>query len=221
MGLFHRYIADNGNPSSLASRLRRKRFAFFSALLDVEPKPSRILDVGGTIGFWQSMRAIRPGLEITLLNRRPPAQPLPSGFYAAIGDACEMTDFGDAEFDLVFSNSVIEHVGTIEDQLHMACEVRRVGKRYFVQTPNRFFPIEAHFLLPWFQFYPRPLQLELTRRFDLGWHPKQPDRERASARLDELRLLDATEMQRLFPDARIHRERIAGLTKSLIAIGPT
>lgn len=57
-----------------------------------------------------------------------------------------MKQFQDNEFDAVFSNSVIEHVGDYEAQRQMANEIMRVGKRYFVQTPNFYFPIEPHIL---------------------------------------------------------------------------
>ncbi len=62
--------------------------------------------------------------------------------------------FGDREFDIAFSNSVIEHVPP-ELQAAFAAEVSRVADRYFVQTPNRYFPIEPHYQLPLFQFLPR------------------------------------------------------------------
>ena len=219
MVLFHHYIADNANPSSLASRMRRRRFALFRQLL-TEPTPARsLLDVGGTPGFWSSMDGAFEGLSITLLNQKPNAETLPPGFRAVTGDARAMSAFADREFDVVFSNSVIEHVGSFEDQRRMADEVRRVGRRYFVQTPNRYFPIEPHFLLPYFQFYPEALQVELTRRYALGWYERIPELERARAHVRSHRLLSSAEMHALFPEARIHAERIAVLTKSLIAIG--
>jgi 2-polyprenyl-3-methyl-5-hydroxy-6-metoxy-1,4-benzoquinol methylase len=72
-----------------------------------------------------------------------------------------MPQFQNDEFDIVFSNSVIEHVGSYEEQNLMASEVRRVGKRYFIQTPNLFFPIEPHFLFPFFQFLPLDYRVTL------------------------------------------------------------
>lgn len=85
------------------------------------------------------------------------------------GDARDLTAFGDKEFDIVFSHSVIEHVGGFEDQRRMANEIKRVGKRYFLQTQNRFFTMETHFLVPMFQFFPVWLKVLLISHFDLGW----------------------------------------------------
>ena len=120
--------------------------------------------------------------------------------------------FRDGEFDVVFSNSVIEHVPK-RLQHHFAKEVRRVGARYFVQTPYRYFPIEPHYQLPLFQFLPRRVQRALNDRFTLGWQEK--------GQWEEITLLSVSELRRLFPDAEIHRERVFGLTKSLMAVRPT
>ncbi|HWS70973.1 MAG TPA: class I SAM-dependent methyltransferase, partial [Thermoanaerobaculia bacterium] len=64
------------------------------------------------------------------------------------------------------SNSVLEHVA---DMPAMAREIRRVGRRWYVQTPNRWFPVEPHFLVPFFQFLPIATRAWLLTRFDLGW----------------------------------------------------
>jgi 2-polyprenyl-3-methyl-5-hydroxy-6-metoxy-1,4-benzoquinol methylase len=79
-----------------------------------------------------------------------------------------MRQFRDHQFDVVYSNSVIEHVGDLDDMRRMAQEIQRVGKRYFLQTPNRYFPIEPHFVFPFFQFLPRPVQISLVQKFRLG-----------------------------------------------------
>ena len=82
------------------------------------------------------------------------------------------------------------------------------GGRYFVQTPNRWFPVEPHALLPLVHWLPRRLG---RRLWDLGV---------STDPFDETLLLDARELQELFPDATIVRERIGPLTKSLVAAGP-
>jgi hypothetical protein len=90
----------------------------------------------------------------------------------------------------------------------MLRELRRVGQRWFVQTPNRGFPIEPHALLPFVHWLPQRLGRALWRIGGSG----DP--------YDEVRLLDARELRRLFPDAVIVRERAGPLTKSLVAAGP-
>ncbi|MCB0325514.1 MAG: class I SAM-dependent methyltransferase, partial [Bdellovibrionales bacterium] len=154
-------LSNNRDERSLASQLRRRRFRFFRSLFDPLPRPLRLLDVGGTRLFWQQMGfADEAGVEIVLLNHQAGELALrerdigATHFVEHIGDARAMPEFGDHSFDVVFSNSVLEHVGTFEDQQRMMAEVRRVGKRYFVQTPNYYFPLEPHFLVPGFQFLP-------------------------------------------------------------------
>ena len=211
--------ADNRRPDSLANRFRRRRFGFFSALLAPLPRPVRVLDVGGTEGFWRQMGAAGDAaLEITLLNVAPQGAEA-SNIESLTGDGRDLTRFDDGAFDVVFSNSVIEHLAEHGDQARMAAEVRRVGTRYFVQTPNRYFPIEPHFLVPGFQFLPVAVRIALVRRFALGYHDVLPDPNEARRAVTEIRLLGATELRRLFPDAQLYRERALGLTKSFVAYG--
>lgn len=182
------------------------------------PEPVRIIDVGGTRQFWENLFSLLPRrCEITLLNVDTQDCGAIEGISSVAGDAREMPEFPDGGFDLCFSNSVIEHVGTLHDQIRMGREVRRVARGYFVQTPNRYFPLEPHFLMPLWQFYPVPLRVALLRRFDLGWLKKITDPLEARAEIEQIRLLSAAELGRIFPDATIHRETIGPFVKSLIA----
>jgi len=208
-------IADMREADSLITQLRRRRFALFRALLDRLPRPVRLLDVGGTQFFWEMM-GFRgdQGLEVTLLNLAPGwTRP---GFRSVVGDARDMRQFADQEFDVVFSNSVIEHVGTPDAQQQMANEVKRVGKRYFVQTPNRNFPLEPHFFFPGFQFLPLAMRIWLLQHFDLGWYKKIPDYTAARNEVEPIRLLSRREVTRLFPEGTLYQERFAGLTVSFV-----
>lgn len=210
-----RALADNRNPTSLAARIRRKRFTLFESLISHVPKPLRILDVGGTQKFWEVMGF--PGaerIEITILNVATQPVSLPN-FTAVAGDARDL-QFADASFDVVFSNSVIEHVGGHEDQCRMAREVKRVGARYFLQTPNRHFPIEPHFLFPYFQFLPVPARVWLLQHFRLGWRSRIRDAGKARASVESVRLLSKAELIALFPDASLFEEKMVGLTKSFV-----
>jgi hypothetical protein len=213
--MFNR-IADNTNPRSLAARLRRRRLALFSSLLATLPAPIRILDVGGTELFWQ-MAPLPSGKEIrvTLLNLEPPPS-IATGLNPVAGDA-RLIPVRDGAFDVVFSNSVIEHVGDPKERRRMADEIRRVGTRYFVQTPNRRFPVEPHFVFPLYQFLPSAVQVWLLRTFNLGWIRRTPDASEARRIIHGIRLLDHSDMIHLFPEAVIYEERLIGLTKSFVA----
>ncbi len=218
MKLIH-HLADNRRRDSLAGRMRRRRFAFFESLLAPLPRPVHILDLGGTLTFWETMGIDeQAGLEVVLLNLTTTPVDRPH-FRSVVGDARAMPEFADQAFDVIFSNSVIEHVGSFEDQRRMAREVQRVGQRYFVQTPNRYFPIEPHYLMPGFQFYPLALQVLLVKNFAMGWYPRQPHGADALAQVRANRLLTRTELRTIFPQADIYCERMFGMTKSLVAYG--
>lgn len=198
--------------------MRRRRFAFFLSLLNKIRRPLRILDVGGTREFWDMMgRDALGDAHVTMLNLA--AEPVSSpSFESVAGDARDLSRYGDASFDVVFSNSVIEHLGpNFADQKRMADEMRRVGKRYFVQTPNRYFPLEPHFLTPGFQFFPVDLRVWLVSNFNVGWYKKIPDKEEARREVESISLLSRGDVRRLFPAAKIYEERILGLTKSFVA----
>jgi len=211
--------ADFRSPQSLSRRLRQKRSAFFEKLIAPLVKPLRILDVGGTEDYWQALGfGERDDIWVTLLNVTACSTSTPQ-FLSIAGDARDLSQFKRREFDVVFSNSVIEHVGDFPDQKHMADEVQRVGKRYFVQTPNRRFPIEPHFLFPFFQFLPEPVQIYLLGHFRLGTYEVVTDRDYARELVREIRLLSLGEFRRLFPVANIYHERLLGMTKSFVAYG--
>lgn len=220
----------------MAWRLRRKRFEYFTAWLAQFPRPLRILDVGGTMMFWKSMGFDQlEGIEIVLLNLE--AAPVDSPYFTSLaGDATYMPQFKDKEFDIVFSNSVIEHVGDDFQQESMAREIMRVGKAYFVQTPNLFFPIESHSCMPLYQFMPEFMRTLALYYFDItgggigrtiqAWKARLTFRrferlpheswERCQSRVKGLRLLSRRKFQRFFPNGILYQEKCFGLTKSFI-----
>lgn len=177
-----------------------------------------ILDAGGTKAFWETMKFDERDVKITLLNLWQ-EKVSSENFSSLTGDARDLSRFSDGEFDLVFSNSVIEHVGDFDDQKRMAEEIQRVGGRYFVQTPSRFFPIETHFFFPFFQFLPLKAQLFLARHLDYGWFKRIKGVEKDQL-VKSLRLLTANELAEIFPNSNISRERFLGLTKSYVVTGP-
>ncbi len=183
------------------------------------PRPLRILDLGGRSGFWQRAGwAGRDDVQITLIN----VEPEPRRYHniePRVGDATCLADLDDKSFDVAFSNSVIEHVGTLDDQRAMAGEVQRVGRAWWVQTPNFWFPMEPHFLVPGWQWMPRALRVELLHRLPLPGGGPCRDRLRAGRRVDAIRLLTRRELRALFPGSTIRAERVGGIVKSWVACG--
>ncbi len=211
--------ADVTSKDSLSNRLRSRRFAMFASLAESLPKPVRIVDVGGTVEFWRQRDWIgRDGVEITLVNLEADPSP-PAGIRSVVGDATRLDQFADKSFDVAFSNSVIEHLFTFENQMAMAREVRRVARAYWVQTPNFWFPMEPHFHVPGWQWMPVTMRVAMLRRRQCGWRGPCPDREQAEQLVREVRLMTRGEMRRCFPDATIWAERIGGLVKSWVAYG--
>lgn len=186
--------------------------------MDSLPRPARIIDIGGTQRFWETVGlAGSDDLHITLVNLR--AEPTDfANITAEEGDATSLDRYADGSFDAVFSNSVIEHVGAPAGAEAMAAEVRRLSSRYYVQTPNRWFPIEPHYLFPGFQFLPVRAKTWLLRHLPLAWVGRIADPEEAERVAREVQLMSAADLHRLFPEATVERERILGLTKSIIAV---
>ena len=214
--MFFEKIANNSNAASLAARLRRKCFGLFLTLLSKVERPLTILDIGGTVQFWEVMGFDDfADVEITVLNVGE-CSPSATRIKCVQGNALAL-NFPDQFFDIIFSNSVVEHVGNLDAQCQMAKEIRRVAKRYFVQTPNKNFFLEPHFHFPYSQFFPVRLRVWLLMRFDLGWYKKEPDETRARKEVEEVRLLTQKEFHALFPGSTLYKEKILGLKKSFVA----
>jgi hypothetical protein len=215
MGLIKK-LADTSSYNSLSNKFRRKRFRLFLKIIGNIPRPLRILDIGGTLNFWQNMNFTpNNGISITILNLEIPEKALP-GFNFVKGDAKDLSIFKDKEFDIIFSNSVIEHVGNFDSQKKMAGEIIRAGKRYFIQTPNYSFPFEPHFLFPFFQFLPQMLRVFLLTHFNLGWFNKCSTKNEALKLINGVNLLNKSKLTSLFSNGILYRETFLFLTKSFI-----
>jgi hypothetical protein len=175
-------------------------------------RDTRVLDVGGAAFNWLLLPELP---RLTIMNLSLPQERKPDVTWL-VADG-RFLPFKDEAFDVVYSNSVIEHLGTPNNQRLFASECRRVGDRYYVQTPNKWFPVEPHLLTPLIHWLPRALQRRLVRNFTLWGLLTRPSQQRCEVVLEEICLLDERGMRQLFPDADIWYERIFGMTKSLMA----
>jgi hypothetical protein len=218
-------LIDDTNPNSFSSRMRRKRMRFFTEFVHyVIQRENRttitILDIGGTEIYWNNFPFSQFDdihFRITLINLKYQddnlgVMTLPDNvsIEKLIGNACHLDEFKDNELDIVHSNSVIEHVGGWEHIKAMASEIRRVGRYYFVQTPNYWFLIEPHFVLPFFQFLPRPIGVWIFMR------KRGCSLDQAILAVEGVHLLTKKEMKVLFPEGEILIERFIGLPKSIM-----
>ncbi|SFO33823.1 Ubiquinone/menaquinone biosynthesis C-methylase UbiE [Algoriphagus ornithinivorans] len=219
MNFISNLFASSENPASLGAKFRKKRLAVFENLFFQhfqKDQAIKVLDVGGTAYFWKGSSLLNlPQIEIVLLNLSTEDTKHPK-LQSIAGDATSLPQYKDDYFDLVFSNSVIEHLYTFENQEKMAKEILRVGKKHFVQTPNKYFPVEAHYALPFAQYFPKNLLLSILTKTKLSRLRKWSESE-AKQYLEEIRLLDEKEMKSLFPNSKIFKEKVAGLTKSITA----
>lgn len=212
----------------MQQRFRSQRFARVQALIEqlLESSDSiRILDAGGRPEYWNMLDPrLRNRVHLTILNYgtelalySPDAEDT-LNYENVAGNACDMPQYADGSFDMVHSNSVIEHVGSYANMAAFAREVRRVGRAYYVQTPNFWFPIDPHIAFPFLHWLPDSMRLFAFTHFNLGL-AKKASFEKAVARMDDCRMISRRFMRALFPDGEHYGERFGLVfTKSLIAI---
>jgi len=171
----------------------------------------RILDVGGSGDWdWESVDA---DVSITTINLYPAAEIGLENYVQ--GDACDMHMFSDGEFDLVFSNSVIEHLPSKDHQRQMATEIQRVGKAYWVQTPNKHFPLELHLCFLFIQYFPVKWRIAFAKIWPFSFEKMRGRIDGAVADAQAI-LLTSKDFKILFPDGELICEKFMGMMKSLI-----
>lgn len=224
MKLIHA-LQDNSDPNSLVSRLRRargRRIVQMIRGIHAEKGEVRIIDLGGEPGYWRLFDdALLEACDvhITLVNPGGVDEAVVGRRFTVIdGDACALPQYADDAFDMVHSNSVIEHVGDWPRMEAFAAECRRLAPAYYVQTPYFWFPIEPHFSAPFFHWRSEQSRARALLRRGHGFSPKAADVGEAMRDVQHARLLDKTQFHWLYPDAEHVDEKIAGLTKSLMAI---
>jgi hypothetical protein len=220
---FTRRITDYNNPRSPGFRFRAARAKKLAAMIEricAAQGRCRILDLGGTESYWRVVDArilAASNCHITLLNVVAPDVTDRERFTAIAGDACTVGKT-DGSFDLVHSNSTIEHVGEWGRMSAFAAEVRRLAPAYFVQTPAFWFPWEPHFGVPLWHWLPEPVRVALLMRRGFGHIARAATVSSAVLSVQHCHLIDARMMAALFPDGKLIRERVLGLTKSFVAV---
>lgn len=217
-----RYRRDN-HPNTLRRvtlflqrRFAQRRFKLLYDSLGLT-ELTRVLDLGGTYQYWglaQELGFLLP--NVTIVNLSDPDSTC-RGQLGWVRADVRSVPFRDLSFDAVVSNSVIEHLGDRASQQAFAGEVRRLAPSYFVQTPNRGFPVEPHFVAPLIHWFPKRAQRRLIRNFSLYGILSRPSRPEIEQLLAELQLLTPREMIELFTGAKIITEKALGLPKSIIA----
>jgi hypothetical protein len=215
--------------SSARERFHSQRAQLFITLMKPRDGIS-ILDVGG--GWGDFLARVRDaGVEakyvVADIGKQYSLVVQKLGFEFVQLEEGKPLPFNNRHFEIVISNSVIEHVTmpkesvmskipqqewarkSLQSQIQFANEIRRIGKAYFVQTPHKSFPIEAHTWLPFVNYLSHNHTVSLVRFTDKWWAKY--------CGYADWNLLGHTEMNDLFPEARIHIERFLGLPKSVIA----
>jgi Methyltransferase domain len=194
----------------ISKRAREGRMKLFYKIAGLKEGMS-VLDLGGRPQFWDPVPI---PLDLTILNLPGAVEQKTSATHklrCVEGDACAVDGMADRSFDIVFSNSVIEHVGSAERRAGFAHEARRLGKSYWIQTPAIWFPIEAHSGMPFWFFYP-----ERLRRYFLDRWRKKLQGNAWVDMVETTTVLSRRELERLFPEATIVLERAFGIPKSYL-----
>jgi hypothetical protein len=178
-----------------------------------------VIDLGGYYWNWVTAR-VRPKRVLVVNVDGRVFTEQPAWVKSLEADACDLpSKLYDESFDLVYSNSLLEHVGGHYRRRAMADAVHRLAPHHWIQTPARPFPIEPHWMFPGFQFLPVSLRAQVSR----GW-PLSPTECRGQPLAENVRavlqveLVSSAEMRHLFPKSELYKERLAGLTKSITAV---
>ncbi len=195
---------------------RSRRMSKFVNTFHLTPKTT-ILDVGGDLFNWL---LIDCPAQVTILNVKEPRggiSDLPPNFRFVLGDGTQLI-YSDRSFDIVYSNSVIEHLYTYENQRRFACEAMRVGKYLWIQTPNKRFCVEPHLITPFVHWLPKIVQRRILRNCTIWGLITRPSQQYIDGFLDEVRLLSFDEMQEFFPGYEIQHEKFLFFTKAFVVL---
>jgi hypothetical protein len=207
---------------------REQRLKRFNDFMSVVTGPVRLIDLGGTIKFWENWGlAKKPLLDVTVVNsheldkcHQDDPITLPN-IHRLRADVLTLSAADFARFDVIFSNSLIEHLPGRHLQQRLARAIIDSKRPYFMQTPNKRSPVDPHFprpYVPFFAAYPRSLQARLLSWSALGSGSAAPSYQAALERLSNYYPLTKRDIRNLFPQAQVVMERPLGVPMSIIAM---
>ncbi|MFF3578279.1 methyltransferase domain-containing protein [Streptomyces mirabilis] len=207
-------ITDYATPGSISHSARARRWAEMMRYFP-ELAAMRVLDLGGTPESWNHAPVLPA--QVVCVNIHPKHATVHGSVTGFVADACDLPDtFRSEHFDLVYSNSLMEHVGGHDRRKRFADTVHAKADHHWIQTPYRYFPVEPHWLFPGMQWLPFRTRVAISQYWPHG-PSSRDDLRKATADVADVELLSATEMRSYFPGSQIWFERFAGLPKSLVA----
>ncbi len=218
------FFVQKQRSDTWSAYFRARRFKMIVPMLqDVYERKGAcsIVDIGGREEYWAPAKEALEtfNCKVTIVNLERTTAVSGNRFTFAAGDALDLHEIADREFDVAHSNSLIEHVGRWDNMVKCANEIQRVSDNYYVQTPYFWFPLEPHFRTPFFHWLPEQLRARLTMMMRLGYMDKSKNLGDAMEAVQSCCLLDAGQMRFLFPGAELQFERVLGLPKSLVVRG--
>jgi hypothetical protein len=213
--------------ASIRQRAAAKRSRLFRDFVLHHSRPVRVLDLGGTSEMWRRWGVTEAdGFEVTLLNHHRidgthRHAPLSQRFVRELrADALTLSPSLLAGYDLIFSNSMLEHLPLREDQETLAGLIVGSGLPYFIQVPNKLSPVDPHFphpFVPFFAIFPRELQARLLTLSELGSGSRAATLADARLQFATYHPLGHADLRRLFPSATLRTQWLLGLPMSIIA----
>ena len=212
---------DFRERGSLIYKLRKKRHDFFIKKLgNLIDKKLKILDLGGESEYWNifddSGIFENNNIDIYLLNVDIKYIKNNNNKRGIVANGKDLSCFKDNSFDLVFSNSVIQYITNENDRKKMSEEIKRVSKRYFIQTANYYFPIDPDYNIVGFQFMPKKLKAYLLRAINFKKCRNLNTHRESVQAAENIKLYKLKELKKLFPNCKIYKEKFLFFNKSYI-----
>lgn len=210
-----RYVQNNigGIPAKISWQARKKMFASLMKLAQPTLRTS-ILDVGVTSdrrqdsNFFEKLYPYSSQITAVGLEDAYFLEQDYPGLKYVKADGINLP-FPDKSFDLVVSFAVIEHVGSRSKQKAFVNELCRVGKTVFITTPNRWYPIEFHTILPLVHWLPSTWFRAVLRWLKQDFWANE----------ENLNLLDERDLRNMFPEnsyLKTSHFKLLGIVSNLV-----